>query len=86
MDICQEEVEPLDTFGFSPYDTTHPARAARYIATKSEIKVYGMDHLVVPAMVHKVIARQVLAKYVNRAAKTQDEINFTSIQCDCIAS
>ena len=26
--FVKEEVEPLDTFGFSPYDTTHPARVS----------------------------------------------------------
>jgi len=37
-----EEVEPLDTFGFSPYDTTHPARAALFPPLQEKVRNMGL--------------------------------------------
>ena len=33
-----DEVEPLDTLGFSPYDTTHPARDALFRPLQQKVK------------------------------------------------
>ena len=37
-----EEVEPLDTLGFSPYDTTHPARAALFPPLQKIVQQQGL--------------------------------------------
>ena len=40
--FVKEEVEPLDTFGFSPYDTTHPARAALFPPLQQKVRDQGL--------------------------------------------
>ena len=40
--FVREEVEPLDTFGFSPYDTTHPVRAALFPPLQQRVKEKGL--------------------------------------------
>ena len=37
-----EEVEPLDSFGFSQYDTTHPARAALFPLLQAKVREQGL--------------------------------------------
>ena len=34
----KDEVEPLDTLGFSPYDVTHPARAVLFPPLQQKVK------------------------------------------------
>ena len=37
-----DEVEPLDTLGFSPYDTTHPARDALFRPLQQRVREQGL--------------------------------------------
>jgi acyl-CoA dehydrogenase len=40
--LTEVEVEPLDTLGFSQYDTTHPARAALFPPLQEQVKKQGL--------------------------------------------